>query len=200
MRVHVGLSSRRDSRGAIELMKDSADRPSLCDHPAVRIEMYSASDKCLYVNEEDISGWICHPWIRRKGILYSLRDLTDDPDAETAIGCVFYSTGHGPYSGAYAGPKTGNHADPAEVRNGWIYFYVVDADAFLDGYKPWFPSEDADGEMHRKTLRESDRIGVITGPVDTIVFTDLEKHWPAGVRNLLDPTMRPPRRPRRSRP
>lgn len=143
----------------------------------MRIEMYSAPDRCLYVHvpKEDIGGWIDWPWIWHDERRVSLRDLAeDDPAINEVAELVFTSSD-----------------DPdwiPRIRDGRLFFSISSAERFLDHDwgKGW-------------CIRDADKIGVITGPVDRIVVLDITRSWPAGDRNRIDRTVRHMRRPWRPR-
>jgi hypothetical protein len=113
-------------------------------------------------------------WIKRGEARYGLRDLTDDPGIDHVIGCVFHSMGD--RLGPHVHDSSGTHAIP-EIRGSWLFYNVVSADRFLDDYvADWQKVEVDDAPWHRGGLRTIDGEGVIAGPVDRIVFVDMDEH------------------------
>ena len=74
------------------------------------------------------------------------------------------------------------------IRDGRLFFSISSAERLLD--HDWGKGV---------CIRDNDTIGVITGPVDRIVFLDITRSWPAGDRNRIDRTVRHMRRPWRRR-
>jgi hypothetical protein len=105
--------------------------------------------------------------------------LTDDPAIDAVIGCVLHSS---------ADPRQHSWPPPIIVRSGWAFFDVGSADRFLDEFTADTIAPATDEGWRRRTFRELDEVGVITGPVERIVLADLEKLWPAGRRSWHDRT------------
>ena len=117
--------------------------------------------------------------------MYSLRDLIDAPAPDPAKGFVIVSA-----------------ADPRRtpwMSDGWVFLEVESADSFLDQYEADFASKHED-DWQRKTMRELDEIGVISGPVETIVFFNRDRDWPTGTRAAFDRTRKRRRGPKRTHP
>lgn len=141
----------------------------------MRIEMYSAPDRCLSVHEPDLGDRIDRRWLWHGERRLSLRDLTeDDPTVNEVAEVVLTSSD-----------------DPdwiPRIRDGRLFFSISSAERLLD--HDWGKGV---------CIRDNDTIGVITGPVDRIVFLDITRSWPAGDRNRIDRTVRHMRRPWRRR-
>jgi hypothetical protein len=147
----------------------------------MRIEMYSALDRRLYVHDDDISNWIERPWVMRGERVLSLCDLADDPSVRTVAGLFLFSSD--------------DATQRPEVRDGWLHVKVGSADRFLDEFTVADWRFEGEEDSKRVPLREADVVGVITGPVDTIVIFDFIRSWPVGRRELKDHSRAHPRGP-----
>lgn len=143
----------------------------------MRIEMYSAPDRCLYVHEpeQDLRSWIDRPLVRQGKRRLSLRDLAEDDPAINEVAVLVFTSSNDPDW-------------TPRIRDGRLFLNIDSAERFLD--RDWGKG---------LCIRDNDTIGVITGPVDRIVFLDITRSWLAGDRNRIDRTVRHMRRPWRPR-
>ena len=151
----------------------------------MRIDMYSPIDRCLFVHDSAAADWVEGAWIRRGDKKYSPRELLVDPAPDQVKGFVIVSAGH--------------PSRTPWVRGRWVFLEVSSADSFLDEWKAETSRPDGD-DLRWRTMRELDEVGVITGPVETIVIFNKDRDWPAVDRSTVDRTKTRKRGPKPTRP